>query len=260
MSRKPYVGVTGFMSQKEVHSVLDAIPPMQFANYLLMAGILVGSKTLRGEPNRHPGRFPKMEQMQDILFPDPRVLWLIHFHTEQRPMLLGELKEVMLRAGLHCNGVQLNIAWPEPLLVQEYWEWLSGRQPDPRVVLQVGSRAMNQASNDPLEIAQRVGVYSHTRTITDVLIDPSGGAGQPFNPIEAAKYLQAIHEECPELGLGIAGGLSTTTLGLLDPLISVFSQLNIDAEGKLRNQENDGLNMAQTVGYVSLALGMLQKQ
>lgn len=258
MVRKPYIGVTGFMSQQEVHFLREHVPPEPWGGYDLMAGILVGSKTLRGEPNRHPGRFPKIEQVRHILYQDPHVLWLIHFHTEKPEALQWELCEVIERAGECCNGIQLNVVWPDPQVVENYWQFLSARSQNPRIVLQVGGRALRQTGNDPQEVARRVCTYWETGSITDVLIDPSGGLGLAFDPSVATAYLSVLKEQCPGLGLGIAGGLSASSLHLIEPLIPCFPRLNIDAEGRLRNATDDSLNLAETIAYVSSALRMLQ--
>ena len=71
-----------------------------------------------------------------------------------------------------------------------------------------------------------------------VLLDPSGGLGQPFDPEVAKSYLDELRKFENELGLGVAGGLSPTTLNLLEDLIKDYPNLSTDAEGKLRSAED----------------------
>jgi hypothetical protein len=90
--------------------------------------------------------------------------------------------------------------------------------------------------------------------ITDVLFDPSGGRGQPLDPAVAEQYLAAITEKFPDLGIGAAGGLSTTTLHLVDPLLKKFRKLSIDVEGRVRdNTPDDRMVITAVTSYIRTA-------
>ena len=257
--RQPYVGITGFTFAKQVDFILQDVPREEFGFYQLMAGILVSSKTLRGQSNRHPERFPKIGDVHSIIFPDPHVLWLIHFHAEDTRNLDAELGETLLHASPHCHGVQLNVAWPDVFSVDRLWSSLVPTRKQARIVLQIGQKAMDQASNLPAEIARRVCVYASMGIITDVLIDPSGGTGKLFDLDAAMQILLAIDERCPTLNLGIAGGLSAETLHQLDTLVPLFPGLNIDAEGKLRDSQ-DVLQCGEAATYLRAGLKKLRSK
>jgi hypothetical protein len=55
------------------------------------------------------------------------------------------------------------------------------------------------------------------------------------------------------IGLGVAGGLGPDSLNLVEPLIAKFPNLSIDAEGRLRNNQND-LDLKAMSDYLAKAL------
>ena len=57
------------------------------------------------------------------------------------------------------------------------------------------------------------------------------------------------------MGLVVAGGLSPTTLHLVQPLIEEFPDVSIDAEGRLRDHE-DHLDLQVAGQYLSKAFKM----
>lgn len=220
----PYVGVTGFMSRAEVSEALAMVP--QGSTRRLMVGVLMSSKTLAGQQNKWPGRYPKKEAVANIFIDDPRALNLIHYNTDHPETLLTQLVEITALAGPHFDGFQLNIAWPPISQLEDYWEVY----PEKFLLLQVGGKAMTQVESME-RFTELVGAY--LPMIDAILIDPSGGKGEPLDAVKGAEYLRAVRDY-PMLGLGVAGGFGPDTLHLLDPLVREFPKLSIDAEGRLR--------------------------
>ncbi|OGN03343.1 MAG: hypothetical protein A2651_02570 [Candidatus Yanofskybacteria bacterium RIFCSPHIGHO2_01_FULL_42_12] len=237
----PYIGVTGFMSKVEIDEALSVIP--QGATHRLMAGYLMSSKTLASQQNKWPGRYPKKETIQDLLVDDERVLNLVHYSTDNPETLCSQLVEITKLAGRHLNGFQLNMAWPKISELEDYRHLY----PDKFVVLQVGKKAMAQVGLSDFELS--VGAYAHV--IDAILIDASGGTGEPLNATMAADYLWEIVNL--GISLGVAGGLGPRTLNLIEPLIRQFHRdLSIDAEGRLRTpQPEDKLCLDSMKAYVS---------
>jgi len=100
------------------------------------------------------------------------------------------------------------------------------------------------------ETAKRVADYGDA--ITDVLVDGSGGKGVPLDTDLCLRYLEAIAERSPNIGLGVAGGLCQETLHLIHPIRARFPEVNIDAEGCLRT--NDQLDRMKVQRYLRDAL------
>lgn len=220
----PYVGVTGFMLLAEVNEALAMVP--HGLTRRLMIGVLMSSKTLAGQQNKWPGRYPKKEAVADIFVDDPRALNLVHYNTDHSETLFTQLVEITELTGPYLDGFQLNIAWPPISQIKDYWE----AYPDKFFLLQIGSKAMTQVESME-RFAELVGAY--LPMIDAILIDPSGGKGEPLDAAKGAEYLRAVREY-PTLGIGIAGGLGPETLHLLDTLVREFPELSIDAESRLR--------------------------
>jgi hypothetical protein len=245
MPQKPYIGVTGFTNGDEVRSLLDTIP--QNTNRLIMVGVLASSKTLRGIPNKWPARYPRPVKLRNIFKNHPLALNLIHYNTKEPGTLLEQIKQARELAGPNLHGFQLNMAWPNPRVLAK----IAMQSQRTIIVLQVGRHAFQMIGHSPKLLADKIKEYEGC--IDYVLLDPSGGYGKPLDSKTAQLYLEALTIKDLPLGLGVAGGLSATTLNLLEPLVSQFPNLSIDAEGKLRNKK-DRLDLQLTQKYVQSAL------
>jgi hypothetical protein len=236
-----YIGVTGFMSQAEVTEALTMVP--EGSARRLMVGVLMSSKTLAGQTNKWPGRYPKKEAIADIFVDDPRALNLIHYNTDNPRQLATEVRKIVELAGPHLDGFQLNITWPDPSQIQMIRDMF----PDLHLLLQIGGKAMEQMESME-EFEQALGWY--IPEIDSILIDPSGGKGLPLNVEKGAEWLR-VARKFPTLGLGIAGGLGHDMLYLIETLIKEFPDMSIDAEGRLRTpQPEDALNLQSTFKYI----------
>ncbi|OGC58182.1 hypothetical protein A3A70_00405 [candidate division WWE3 bacterium RIFCSPLOWO2_01_FULL_42_11] len=245
--RNPYVGITGFMSRAEVDAVLSEFP--KTAARALMVGVLVSSKTLRGVPNKWPNRFPAVGNVAGIFPSHPQALNLIHYSTDDKASLHDQLVELVQLGGANLHGFQLNIAWPMPGAVRHFREAF----PHLKLVLQVGWHAFEMVHHSPKLLAERVLYYGDS--IDYVLLDPSGGLGKPLDVSKARGYLTALVTQMGFAQLAVAGGLGPDTLSLVEPLVKEFSELSIDAEGRLRDADDHLLLEACHV-YVAKALGI----
>jgi hypothetical protein len=175
------------------------------------------------------------------------LLNLIHFNTNQEDELLNDLETIQDRAGPNCHGFQLNLAWPDPRVLERYKRLRFARK---TIVLQCGNKALDAVKNDAARLAQKL--HEYEGLVEYVLIDPSAGKGQDFNLTFAKQCLWALEKSGPEsMGLGIAGGLHAHNLGRLQKLVSEH-ELSIDAEGKLRDKD-DNLSVAAARAYVAIA-------
>jgi len=125
--------------------------------------------------------------------------------------------------------------------------------PTKQFVLQIGGHAFEMINDSPKQLAAKVAEYNEV--VEYVLLDPSGGYGKPLDPDRARDYLLALKAQNLGMGLGVAGGLSPTTLDPVRPLSREFPDLSIDAEGRLRTLE-DHLDLAVSSEYLRRALAM----
>lgn len=247
---KPYIGITGFMEQWEVGNILKIFTE-EFSRKL-MIGVLVSWKTLAGQKNKYPKRYPRIERVA-YLFPDSsKVVNLIHYNAKKSENLNTQLFLLTNIGGKNLHGFQLNMVWPEISELKKYLE----RYGDMRIVLQINNRAFEMIGNSPHALAKKVSDYEGF--ITDILLDLSEGKGKLTEPEDFRGYLRAIKDKCPNIGLGIAGGLAPDTVLSVSSLLNEFPDLNIDAEGRLRD-ENDDLDIWPSTLYITEALRMFAK-
>ena len=249
----PYIGITGFTTPTEVAAVIQSLTSSP--GRLLMCGVLLSNALLDGGTSDAPGRCPSPDSIAGIFSSDSRCLNLVHYRPKADANLADVLARAMAVGGANCHGVQINATkgapWPSPLALQEFRDRCQPR----RIVLQVGGEAMKTAENRPDEIARRCARYEGI--LTDVLVDASEGMGVPLDAQRTIRYLAAIAETAPSMGLVVAGGLCADNLdSLLSPLLPHWAGVSIDAEGRLRDSD-DRLDVAAAISYLATALKLL---
>ena len=235
----PYIGVTGFMNRGEVLFALSLLPKKLY--FSLMVGILVSEKTLSGNFNKHPYKYPKKERISEIFVEDPRVFNVVHFHTGNHLRLSEQLNEIVDLSGNYLHGFQLNIAWPEVSQIEEFKKFNCKHL----IILQINKKTLTGSMNDFLD---KLGNYVHV--IDAVLFDLSGGEGKLLNVSKSLEYLRSIKERYPFLNLGVAGGLGPKTLNILNPIDDEFETLSRDAEQGLQKKKG-GLCLNSTREYIN---------
>lgn len=249
----PYFGVAGITDAVQVQQLRRA-SPIRRPGHVTCIGVLASLTTLEGTEAERPPRYPKR-------YP-PRAAWsgifaaagfgvhrFLHYNGPNDRTLPAQLAGAMHWAGPHCTGIQLNIAWPDPAAV------LGMRTAYPRtdVVLQLSSKALDLAGNDPREVARRV-VLEYGTGIRYALLDPSGGTGTALTLEMALRYLEplaaALEEFNLPVGLGIAGGFGPDSLDTALELLEGFPGLSVDAEGRLRDAQDD-LDLIRAAGYLN---------
>lgn len=244
MKNRSYIGITGFTSPLEVSSILEGID-FQKSNRMLMVGVLVNSKSLEGGTS---SRYPLIEKVKTIFPDNENCMNLVHFNNNRgHESLLSQLKSITDIAGDHFDGFQLNITWPSAKVLEHY-----KRAYNKKVVLQVSNGAFNTVSNSPKKLAEKIH-DEYNGLVDHFLLDASGGTGKLFNSEIMRSYLEVLSSKTHTYGLGVAGGLSPSTLHLLEPLVKDFPEINIDAEGRLRNNE-DNLDIEITGRYLEKSL------
>lgn len=254
----PYIGVTGFMSRNEVEKVLAEFPKDSVRKF--MVGVLASTTTLYGEkPSRLFGRYPIIQNIEDIFSPDTRAFNVIHFNdkTREMAMILNQLLVLTKLGGKHLHGFQLNIKWPHPFILNMFKKV----HPDKKIILQLGREAFKDVDSSPARMAEKVRV-TYNELIDYLLIDPSAGEGREFDLKMALSCLRALKERCnPLIGFGIAGGLyDGNAEKLLSPVVAEFSDISTDTEGKMRDKElGDALNIDRAIRYVKTVYGIIKK-
>lgn len=245
--KTPYIGITGFMNHIEASEVLHKMPDNSDRH--LMVGLLSSLKILREQGNKWPRRYPKKKDMRFVFPISMQALNLIHYNTDEPEHLSDQLMWLTDLMDNTLDGFQLNIQWPTVNSLETFRKYNGASF----IVLQIGSKAM---SIGPTSVAERIASYRGL--IDHVLIDASGGLGKSLNIEVTRSYLSAIADEGLNIGLGIAGGLCPSNIEMIKPLVKEFPDLSIDAEGRLRDM-NDNLDLPLAKEYVLKSLAIFRE-
>lgn len=236
----PYVGATGFMGKGDVRAVLDARSP--WSRRKTMIGIFASSETINGETNSHPNRYPTAEQMGNIFDDAPRAINLVQFSTKNREGFFEEMARAFNLAGPYCHGLQLNIAWPDPSVL----EYFKTKAYPVTIVLKIGKSAFEMIGHSPQKLADKIEKeYKH---LDYILLDSGGDKKNPFDPCVLGTYLHALERKRMAIGLGVSGRMSIPTLYAMALLIKEFPNLSISAEVGAR-YENGRLDPQLAISF-----------
>ena len=254
MPTHPYIGITGFTNHRQVGRIALLA---DLTDRPIMCGVVLSKARIRGEPSDRPNRYPPLADIPGIFSDRAGCLNIIHF----RPQLVAAdaLCCALQAGGPHCHGIQINTTvadpWPDPREIVNFRQAAHPR----RIILQISGAAIRQQGNDVPAIAQACSRYRGV--CTDLLIDQSGGTGNPDRMDETLAITRAVAETCPDLTVGIAGGLSHENVARQVRQAAQrigHHRFSIDAEGGLRNPQ-DQLATERAVSYVEQAISAFRE-
>tara|TARA_Y100000310_G_C20584248_1_gene764586 strand:+ start:382 stop:1152 length:771 start_codon:yes stop_codon:yes gene_type:complete len=256
MKAKPYVGITGLKTHRDVAEISRMFEENGFnadSSHQPMFGYLVSEKRLRS-PEKCYKRSPPAEILASLASYAPEnILTMMHYHTKNLDSLAEQVKQLFSLGDMYengfCRAVQLNVVWPELNRVQE----IMGEFPDMKIVLWL-------PSSDSVEsIANRAKEYDSL--VTYALIDPSGGLGKEFDIGRSTELMAALNEAMPTTRIGVAGGFSGDNVGSVVGEIQkrYDNKFFIDSEGRLRSTNDLVLDFAKVRMYIEEAGKILLK-
>lgn len=213
-------------------------------------GVLVSSRSLRGEPNKWPNRYPDTRELAGIFTHNPATFNVIHYNTDQPATLSDQLEEVRRLAGPNLHGFQLNMAWPSVAELTRFTD----QNPDQQMILQINREAFWAVEGLTGGIIYKL-KQEYLGFVDHILLDLSAGYGRPLDTAWARQQLQELQDADLGIGLGVAGGLGPASLQLVEPLAKDFTELSIDAEARLRDG-NDNLDLDLAQDYLRQAFVM----
>lgn len=231
----PYIGITDFTDfgqVQEMSRVFAAHRP-QRSSRILHVGVMMSFKTLHGISSKWQNAFPPKERIADIFSSDEVYNCLHYADYDNNPELWKSLATAIFYSGIGIHAIQLDMIWPDP---GEIANGVHASRRQIEVILQIGKNALEEVGNDPLRVVERLGDYEGV--IHRVLLDKSMGKGLGMDADGLVPFARAIRESFPILGIGAAGGLGPETIELVQPLVTVFPDLSIDAQGRLRPSGN----------------------
>ena len=256
MAAKPYVGVTGPVTEGEVEGIIQEFTAAGYtmqSQHLPMVGFLASHKTLNGPAGNR--RYPGVKNLPYLLTQaDNRVFTTIHYNSRE-PGLAEQVSKVFDGVYLEglCRAIQLNIVWPDVAEVRK----IKDRFPSMSIIFQVSRTAMEGKSAK--EIAD--GIEKYGDTLAYALIDPSGGENLEFDVDNSVAVFRELGKRLPSMSIGFAGSLNGDNVGKkVSELIEKTgtSEFSIDAESGLRDKVTDAhgddlLNFSKVKAYLEAA-------
>ena len=240
-----YIGVTGFTERNQVNAALDV---MRTSDKWLMAGVLVSYKTLNGKLASNPKRYPKIEDVRNIL----DVVGLkryVHYNTRETGMLYDQLMKLYDVVGEDIlSGIQLNMVWPDYKVLDKFKTEILGNVD---IVLQINRSCFKSVDNSCVKLLDKIKHYEYL--VDTVLIDLSGGRGIGIDVESVRPYVSLMYgyldgtQMC--MDIGVAGGLGPNRVGMIESLIREFPMISIDAESHVRDEE-DNLDVNKVKEYL----------
>ena len=233
MKPKPYVGITGPVTEQEVNYIVTQFASCGYSmssNHLPMLGFLVSQKTLN-EEHVNNRRYPEFKYLRKLIErTENEVLPMIHYNSREMSTLSEQLKRVFDGIYDICKAVQLNIIFPDIKQIAKIKKEL----PDLQIVFQASKSVIGSKSSK--ELSEKV--FEYGDLIDYVLIDPSGGKGIEINLEHYIDFYNEISSNA-NLTVGFAGGFTgENVVSRVNGLIDRIGHNNfcIDVEGGLRDK------------------------
>lgn len=228
-----FIGVTGFTRREEVEAALEVFP--HDTPRKLMVGVLADRNTLKGQASERGHSHPPVDTIPDIFTDDPRVLNIVHYsvYPNQGTITVGrELKELRKRMGPNLHGFKLNVPWLQPN--DDLREVSVGM----RMMLVLGREAFGMLAYGPEIVIEWLSLLG--TILSDVIVAPTTVRRDGLDIEKIEPLLKVLIREHGTLGIGMGGGLSPENVWeRVQPLTKYYPALSIDAQGKLRTEEDD---------------------
>ncbi len=185
---------------------------------------------------------------------DATLFNVLHYVDFKNRDICDNLTKAIKLGGDRLDALQLDMCLPDPEIIKR----LRDRNPHLLIILQVNSKMIQDVGDTPKDVVRILQTYGHG--IDGILLDKSLGRGIPLAASELLPYAHAVKEECPDLGLIIAGGLGPDTMGLAEPFLGEFPNISFDAQGRLRPSHNalDPISWYMAANYLRAAIALFK--
>ena len=255
----PYIGITDFTGFPQVESMLRVFKANLGldSQRKLHVGVMMSYKTLNDIETKWSRVFPPKEGIADIFrqIDNESCYYCLHYADYSQSTEYTDLSRAINYAGPYADAIQLDMPWPDPAMIGLGVFGSNRRQIE--VILQIGKNAIEAVENNPKAVVERLKLYEGV--VDRVLLDKSMGRGMPMDAKGLIPFAEAIAKAFPSLGIGVAGGLGPDTIGLIKPIAALFTDLSIDAQGRLRPSGNamDPIDWTMAENYLIKALKLL---
>lgn len=247
-----YIGVSGLLS-KDVEKVASFYEKL-VTNWksskrtpFLFLGLQTSRKFLNGE-SVNPFYVSRMNTIEEIgqacysvqEFKSSKII--AHYNPsgsydnpEVNEQILSLMSEYI--DGLQWNGFSTK---QKPETTPPFPECVSGAINSFRFasILQISQ----EDYEDPIKSTLKLTNYFYSINSSHLLLDGSGGKGLPIDEQKAITWIKTLRQHNNTKGIAISGGLGIDNLDVIDRIrkeIGYDLEISIDAEGKLRDEENN---------------------
>lgn len=254
----PYIGITDFMTKEQSLAMLSSFQTMTNGNipHKLMIGVMMSYKTLHKLETKWTNAFPRNADVSQVFADHPLAFNTLHYADYTNTDVFNSLGQAIFYGGVGIHAVQLDMVWPEP---SDIANAVHSSRKCVSVILQVGKNALADVNDDPEEMLSRLKDY--VDVIDGVLLDKSMGQGKTMDPNVLSKFVEVIYEHLPQLRVAVAGGLGPSTINIVEPLVSRFPDISIDAQGRLRPSGNalDPIDWVMAEEYLQGAVALFKQ-
>lgn len=232
MRTPPYIGITDFDHPDQVTRMLRVFNEhrQKRSKRKLHVGVMMSRRTLNKEtPEDWAVYFPPNEDIPGIFHSDKTFNCIHYADFGNDPMFMENLIKAIACGGAFIDAIQLDMVWPDPALIAGA---IHASRKQLRVILQVGTKAMDAIGGDYREMIRRLDQYSSV--VHYVLFDKSMGKGLTLDVQETLSLWKNVRVDLPQFQPVIAGGLYGDNIDIIKPITSLFPEMSIDAQGKLR--------------------------
>jgi len=251
----PYIGITDFMFPRQARIMLELFETLSLGiHHKLMVGVMMSRKTLNGLPTSWSNVFPATDDVAGVFMPHRLAFNTIHYADYEGLDFADNLIRVVAYGGKNLYAIQLDMTWPDPRVIFA----MKAVRPDLQFILQVGRSALEEVDDDPFAVVTKL--QSYLPSLDFVLLDRSMGQGRPLDADDLRRFIVAIKDQLPALGIAVAGGLGHKSLHLVKTLVTEFPDLSLDAQGKMRlsGKLQDPINWTIAAMYLAQATKMFR--
>ncbi|MGV8162052.1 MAG: hypothetical protein ACP5N2_01820 [Candidatus Nanoarchaeia archaeon] len=256
IKEKEYIGITGFKTAEEIEVASAAFREAGInkdTKLTGMYGFLVLEEQVK-DFSLKGTRIPSLNALPGLINKVPEgMMPTIHYCSRSRDLNLDNLMTVMYHVNIFsdCKFLQLNLDWPSPKKVQKIKELM----PDTYIILQLNPDL--QATHSSVVKA----TSTYEGIVDKLLIDPSLGAGIPYDAKITSKIIMKIDADSSAFSYTVCGGLHDNNA--YDRIIEMKTILkqeyhyrkagipfSVDAEGRLRTPNEKNLDPDKVTTYI----------
>jgi len=219
MRNRPFIGVSGFVTERDVSHITQRAR-LPHGRRLAIA-ILANERLLRKrnlwEPIKDMAVFSRSARKTPARAYNP--LHLIHYSTRHNDeTMLAQIKRVTAYGGDFVNGLQLDMGWPRPCVLEAY----ADEFPHMEIILQIGRHALSRVSH-PRVLARKMREYE--ACVHHVLFDEKNNK-EEMDGRMSREYIEALINEgihsFAHLGLSVDVKSKSTVRDSLDEVRSLL--------------------------------------